>query len=261
MSAVLETKGLHRSFGAVTAARDINVVVDAGEVVGIIGANGAGKTTFVNLVTGYVRPSAGRILFQGRDVTALGPRATTDAGIARSFQIPQLFHSATVFENMMIALGVAEAGALPLWRPLATRARAARCEQILARFQIDAYRDQTIATLSQGVRKLLDIAMALVHQPRLVLLDEPTSGISAAEKFALMDVVVGALAEERVTVLFIEHDMDIVGRYAKRVLAFHDGTILADGPTGPTLADPQVRECVIGEALHKADLEHADAAN
>lgn len=252
MTPVLETKSLHRTFGAVTAARDVNVVIVPGEVVGVIGANGAGKTTFVNLVTGYVKPTAGAILFQGRDITALGPRATTEAGIARSFQIPQLFHSATVFENLMIALGVAESGRLPLWRALATRTRTARCEQILARFQIADYRTQTIATLSQGVRKLLDIAMALVHEPRLVLLDEPTSGITAAEKYGLMDVVIGALREEQVTVLFIEHDMDIVARYAKRVLAFHDGTILADGATEATLADEQVRRCVIGEELHRS---------
>ncbi|MFO1350332.1 MAG: ATP-binding cassette domain-containing protein [Gammaproteobacteria bacterium] len=253
MNTVLETRNLHRSFGAVSAACDINVVIHDREVVGIIGANGAGKTTFVNMVTGYVKPSAGQILFQGRDITALGPRETTAIGIARSFQVPQLFPSATVAANLMIALGVAEAGKLPLWAPLYRRQRMARCAAILERFRIHEYHDQTVRTLPQGVRKLLDIAMAMVHAPRLVLLDEPTSGISATEKFALMDVVIGALREERVTVLFIEHDMDIVGRYAERLLAFYDGAILADAPTATVLADAQVRQYIIGATLRRGE--------
>jgi branched-chain amino acid transport system ATP-binding protein len=247
MSVILEARQLNRHFGAVFAARDINVSVQDGEVVGIIGANGAGKTTFVNMVTGYIKPSAGHIFFQGRDITALAPREVTNIGIARSFQIPQLFDSATVFENLMIALGVAEASRLPLWRALYRRSRIARSRELLERFQIADYRDQPARTLPQGVRKLLDIAMAMVHAPRLVLLDEPTSGIAAAEKFGLMDVVIGALRQEQVTVLFIEHDMDIVGRYSARVLAFYDGTILADGPPEQTLRDEQVQRYVIGK--------------
>ena len=254
MTAVLETRNLDRNFGAVFAARDINVAIQDGEVVGIIGANGAGKTTFVNMVTGFVKPTSGQILFQGRDITALGPREVTNTGIARSFQIPQLFDSATVFENLLIALGVAEASGLPLWGALYRRERIARCEGILQRFQIDHYRDQTAQTLPQGVRKLLDIAMALVHNPRLIMLDEPTSGITAAEKYDLMEVVISALRQEQVTVLFIEHDMDIIARYAKRVLAFYDGAILADGPSEQALNDPQVQEYVIGlEMNHAAD--------
>ena len=117
----------------------------------------------------------------------------------------------------------------------------------LDQFQIAEYRDQPVSTLPQGVRKLLDIAMALVHGPRLVLLDEPTSGIASEEKFPLMDILVGALKEQGLTVMFIEHDMDVVSRYADRVMAFYDGTILADGPTRDVLTDESVREFVIGE--------------
>jgi branched-chain amino acid transport system ATP-binding protein len=251
MSVILETRNLHRSFGAVTAARDINVSISEGEVVGIIGANGAGKTTFVNMVTGYIKPSSGQILFYGNDITGLGPREVTDTGVARSFQIPQLFNSATVFENLMIAMGIADAGKLPLWQRLYRQARIESCRQMLKQFQIDEYATQPAQTLPQGVRKLLDIAMAMVHAPKLVLLDEPTSGITAAEKFALMEVVIDALQQRQVTILFIEHDMDIIGRYAGRVLAFYDGTILADGPPEQALADEQVKRYVIGEQLHK----------
>jgi branched-chain amino acid transport system ATP-binding protein len=261
MSVILETRNLHRSFGAVSAARDINVAIEEGEVVGIIGANGAGKTTFVNMVTGYVKPTAGSILFYGNDITALGPREVTDTGVARSFQIPQLFNSASVFDNLLIAMGIAEAGRLPLWQRLYRRARVERCQQMLQQFQIGEYAGQPAQTLPQGVRKLLDIAMAMVHQPRLVLLDEPTSGITATEKFALMDVVIDALRQQQVTIMFIEHDMDIIGRYARRVLAFYDGTILTDAPTGQALADEQVQQYVIGEQLQQTREGTRHAAN
>jgi branched-chain amino acid transport system ATP-binding protein len=249
VSVILETRNLNRSFGAVAAAKNINVVVTTGETVGIIGANGAGKTTFVNIVTGYVKPTTGEVLFDGRDITRYDPRAVVDAGLARSFQIPQLFGSATVFDNLLVAIGIAEAHEKPWWRRLHEPERQARCERTLEEFQISEYRDQPVATLPQGVRKLLDIAMALVHQPKLVLLDEPTSGITSEEKFPLMDIVVGALREQGLTVLFIEHDMDVVSRYAERVMAFYDGAILADGPTSEVLADDGVRELVIGEML------------
>lgn len=248
MSVILEARDLNRTFGAVAAAKDINVIVTEGETVGIIGANGAGKTTFVNIVTGYVKPTSGKVLFEGREITHLDPRGVVEAGLARSFQIPQLFGSATVFDNLLVAVGIAEAGARPFWQRLYEPERLERCQRTLAEFQIEQYRDQPVSTLPQGVRKLLDIAMAMVHGPRLVLLDEPTSGITSEEKFPLMDIVVGALKDQGLTVMFIEHDMDVVSRYADRVMAFFDGTILADGPTAQVLADASVRELVIGEA-------------
>jgi branched-chain amino acid transport system ATP-binding protein len=257
MSVILETRDLNRSFGAVSAAKDINVVVSEGETMGIIGANGAGKTTFVNIVTGYVKPSSGQIFFDGRDITGLDPRGVVAAGLARSFQVPQLFASATVFENLLVAIGIADATDRPFWRRLHEPARRERCQRTLEEFQIDQYRDQPVSTLSQGVRKLLDIAMALVHGPKLVLLDEPTSGITSEEKYPLMDIVVGALQQQGLTTLFIEHDMDVVQRYADRVLAFYDGQILADGPTAEVLANADVRERVIGEALTSAGDGHA----
>jgi branched-chain amino acid transport system ATP-binding protein len=248
--ALLEADNLNKSFGSVTAADKVSVHIESNEVVGMIGANGAGKTTFVNMVTGYMKPDTGRILYQGRDITALAPRRITRLGICRSFQVPQVFLSATVFDNLLIALGVAEQGTWPLLRPLRAPARVAQAESILERYQIGEYRDHSADLLPQGVRKLLDIAMAVVHHPNLALLDEPTSGVSVSEKFGVMDTVMGALKETGVTTLFVEHDMEIVGRYAHRVLAFYEGAIIADGTPDEVLRNEQVRRYVIGEELH-----------
>ncbi len=201
MSALLAVRGLSKSFGSVVAASNIAVEVEAGEVIGIIGANGAGKTTFVNLVTGYLKPSAGTIEFQGRDITALAPHDIVAAGISRSFQVPQVFATSSVFDNLLIACGIASGARLPLWRPLRRPDLVAQAEALVQRFGLAEYRDQGAQLLPQGVRKLLDIAMALVRAPKLPLLDEPTSGISAEEKFAIMDLIMAALARENIAVL------------------------------------------------------------
>ncbi len=252
MSAVLEVENLQKTFGAVVAAKDIDVTVAADEIVGIIGANGAGKTTFVNMVTGYLKPSAGVIRFQGRDITGLPPRQVTRLGLCRSFQVSQVFASETVFDNLMMAYGVAETSGFGLLKPLYDYERMARCDAHLGRYQIADYRDTVANALPQGVRKLLDIAMATVRKPKALLLDEPTSGISVEEKFGLMDIIMGALAEERTTVLFIEHDMEIVERYVSRVWAFYQGEIICDAPTAAALDDPKVKQFVIGEEYHRS---------
>jgi branched-chain amino acid transport system ATP-binding protein len=250
---ILVVEGLEKSFGGVVAARDINVKMHEGEVVGVIGANGAGKTTFVNMVTGYLRPSAGTIRFRGRDITRLGPREVTAAGICRSFQVPQVFGSMSVRDNVMVALGIGEKGALSGWRPLETSDRAARAAALLERYGIADSAAREVRLLPQGVRKLLDVAMATVSGPEILMLDEPTSGISAEEKYDIMERLMTALRAEKKTVLFVEHDMAVVARYAHRVLAFYDGRIIADGPPDTVLADPDVRRYVVGEALaHKA---------
>jgi branched-chain amino acid transport system ATP-binding protein len=247
MSAILEAVDVNKTFGAVTAAKDINVAVNKDEIVGIIGANGAGKTTFVNMVTGWLEPSSGSIRFDGREITGMAPRRITRLGICRSFQVAQVFMTATVFDNLMIALGIADSHGLSALNPLRSIDREARAQAILERYRIADYRDQIASTLPQGVRKLLDIAMAMVAQPKILLLDEPTSGISVEEKFGLMDIVMSALKEDGVTVLFVEHDMEIVERYVDRVLAFYQGEIICDAPPAEALVDPKVIEFVIGD--------------
>ncbi len=250
MAPILRAERLNKSFGAVTAADDINVSIAPGEVVGVIGANGAGKTTFVNMVTGYLTPTSGKLYFQERDITGFDPKRATELGICRSFQIPQLFGTATTYDNLLLAIGVADSGGMPFWGALETPDRAARCGDVLKRYEIFDYRNQLVQTLPQGVRKLLDIAMASIHKPKLLMLDEPTSGVTAAEKFSIMDIVVTALKSQNVTILFVEHDMEIVERYATRVLAFYEGRIIADDVPAVALKDDQVRQYVIGETLH-----------
>ena len=249
MAVVLEARNLNKSFGAVTAASNINASIEQDSVVGLIGSNGAGKTTFINMVTGYLTPTSGQIVYEGRDITGLQPRAVTRLGISRSFQIPQLFNTLSVHDNLLVGVGIAA-------RSVKTAAGASgnehsQVEQLIERFNLAGYRTQTAGLLPEGVRKLLDIAMAVAARPRLLLLDEPTSGVSADEKFRLMDMVMSALKTEGVTVLFVEHDMDIVSRYTHRILAFYEGRIIADGDPGTVLADAEVRRYVIGEQLHK----------
>lgn len=248
---VLDVRELNKTFGGVVAAANINVRIGEEETIGIIGANGAGKTTFVNMVTGYLAPSSGAIEFLGRSVVGLKPRAITRLGLCRSFQVAQVFGTETVFENLLLAYGIAEETGLGLLRPMHSSDRVERVMTHLERYRIAQYRDVPANTLAQGVRKLLDIAMATVRHPRLLMLDEPTSGISIEEKFTIMDIIMAALREEKTTVLFIEHDMEIVERYVTRVLAFYQGEIICDAPAAQALQDPKVREFVIGKEHHR----------
>jgi len=245
---ILETRGLNRTFGAVTAARDLNVRIGTGEVVGVIGSNGAGKTTFINMVTGYLPPSSGEILFEGRSILGKAPRRIIRMGMARSFQVAQLFPELSVLENLLIALVAAEGPRPSFFRPVFTAARIRQAEALLEEFGVTRYRDAVVSAVPQGARKLIDIAMALIGTPRMLLLDEPTSGVSVEEKFPLMDTVMRAVRHHGVTVLFVEHDMDIVERYVSRLLAFYSGEIIADGPPAQVFADEKVRDLVTGHA-------------
>ena len=244
---VLEVRGLEKHFGGVAAARDINVNVRHGEQIAIVGSNGAGKTTFVNMVTGYLKPSGGTIRFRGQDVTGLDPRQTARAGIRRSFQIAQVFGQMSVLENMISADLAIDAGRGAIWRSSLSRARIDRARKELQHFGLSQHEGRLAGTLPQGIRKQLHIAMASVGEPELMLLDEPTSGVSVDEKLDMMDRVIGPLRETGATIMFIEHDIDIVRNYADRVIAFYEGTILADGDVATVLADAKVREYVIGD--------------
>lgn len=235
MSTVLiSAQGLRKQFGAVYAARNITVDIHAHTVTGLIGTNGAGKTTFVNMLTGYLKPDAGSITYQNQDITGLNPRDITQLGIARSFQIPQLFISHTALENIEIALSIAK-------QPTQ------QAPVILEQFGLTEFAHLEAATLPEGIRKLLDIALAIVAKPRVLLLDEPTSGVASDEKFIIMERIMSAIRQEKITTLFVEHDMDIVQRYSDHVLAFYDGSILAEGPPDDVLNHAQVLEYIIGE--------------
>lgn len=253
MAVVLEAKDLNKNFGAVTAAANINVQIERDSVVGLIGSNGAGKTTFINMVTGYLKPTSGSIRYLERDITGQSPRQITRLGICRSFQIPQLFGNLSVYENLQVGVGVAARSARA--KAGATLEEWEEIETLIERFNLGGYRTHTAGLLPEGTRKLLDIAMAVAGKPQLLLLDEPTSGVSADEKFRLMDMVMSALKVQGVTVLFVEHDMEIVSRYTHRILAFYEGRIIADGEPEAVLRDAEVRRYVIGEhaPVHQDD--------
>ena len=249
MTLLLDARGLQKRFGAVVAASDVNIAVQAGERVSLIGSNGAGKTTFVNMVTGYLKPDEGRITLDGQDITPLAPRAITHLGVARSFQIPQLYGALSALDNMLVA-NACHDRRLSFWQPARRPEAIARAEQLLQRFGLIDHRDRRVSELPGGVRKLLDIAMALTGHPKLLLLDEPTSGVSAEEKFPMMATIMDALGQEvNTTVLFVEHDMDIVERHASRVIAFYAGRVIADDTPAVALATDGVRRYVTGELL------------
>ena len=254
-SHILSVQDLGKRFGSLVAARDITVSVPAQQIVGVIGANGAGKTTFINMITGHIRPTKGTIHFEACDITGLPSRQIKAMGISRSFQVAQIFPSLTVFENMCAAAAIGRAPKTFMGHvrtPMRSRESVTEDETLLELFRIAPYRDSLAGTLPQGIRKLLDIGMALAGSPRLLLLDEPTSGISIEEKFDLMQVVMSALLSRKITVLFVEHDMDIIEGFAERVLAFYDGTVIADGPPATTLADPRVQTLISGPKVRFA---------
>ena len=256
MPAILEAQGLTKMFGAVTAASNISAAIEKDSVVGLIGTNGAGKTTFINMITGYLKPDTGTIRYEGRDITHLPPREITRLGICRSFQIPQLYGSLSVHENMLIGIGIVlqNAGRGGFFSrgdadvPGYDKPAEEVADHLLGRFGLADYRDRNAQVLPGGVRKLLDIALTMVAKPRVLLLDEPTSGVSAEEKFGIMQMVLDAVRAEGATVLFVEHDMEVVSRFAQRVLAFYDGRVIADAAPEIALADPDVKRHVVGRA-------------
>jgi branched-chain amino acid transport system ATP-binding protein len=245
---VLSVTALDKRFGAVVAADALSIDIAPGQKVSLIGANGAGKTTFVNLVTGYLKPDRGSITLDGIDIGGRAPRNVARLGISRSFQIPQLFIELTAAENLAVALSGVRAGPLSFHSPAEAQGRHDKAVELLQRFGLADQADRPVSELPGGVRKLVDIAMALVRRPKLLLLDEPTSGVSAEEKFATMDRVIHAVAPDAATIVFVEHDMEIVSRYADRVVAFYQGRILADGQPAHVLNDSEVRRYVTGSA-------------
>ncbi len=247
--ALLSAQHLNRSFGAVVAASDISIDIATGERLCLIGSNGAGKTTFVNMITGYLKPASGQIVLDGEDITALAPREITRRGVARSFQIPQLCMHMPVLDNMLASLHCSR-GDRSFLRSGREPSAVAECLSLLERFDLAKHASRPVMELPGGVRKLLDIAMSLTGHPKLLMLDEPTSGVSAEEKFMTMDTVMNAIdrgAQGRpVTVVFVEHDMDIVERYASRVIAFYSGRVIADGSSSAVLGDTEVQRYVTG---------------
>jgi ABC-type branched-subunit amino acid transport system ATPase component len=246
--AILETRGLSKNFGALEVAREVNFRLARGARQALIGPNGAGKTTFINLLTGVLRPSRGSVLLEGEDVTSLAQARRVKRGIARTFQINQLFRGLTVLENVCIAvterLGVGGAMLRPAGRRADVIEEASRLIEML-KLGEDAGR--RIVELPYGRQRLVEIAIALGLNPRVLLLDEPAAGIPSAESHILLDAI--ATLPKEIAVLIIEHDMDLVFRFAERITVLVSGAIFAEGTPAEIAANAEVRSVYLGSAL------------
>jgi branched-chain amino acid transport system ATP-binding protein len=243
---LLETRGISLAFGGVVAAESIDFKLRHGERLAVVGQNGAGKTTFINICTGHLAPSAGKVLLDGHDITGHSSRSITRLGVGRTFQLPQIFTEHTVRECLLLAAS-SVTRRRGFWIPLEQAVNADEVDETLDLLQLSSRSRDLAGSLPGGQRKLLDVAMALVLRPKLMIMDEPTSGVSSDEKHELMRVLMHALDERKVTTIFVEHDIDIVKRYATRLCAWIAGRIAADGPPDEVLADPVVIRNVIGE--------------
>ena len=243
---ILTTSKLSRSFGGVHAVREVNLGVPKGQLRAIIGPNGAGKTSLFNLLTGQLSCDSGRIFFKGADITGLPPHYLCRHGLARTFQINSIFPSATVLENVQLAL-LAHRG--KTWNPLAsTRKLLIReTEELLERLGLADQADKPGSALSYGDRRRLEVALALACQPELLLLDEPTSGMSLGEKPAMVELIRSVVQEKGVTTILIEHDMDVVFSVSDRITVMHQGSIIAEGAPAEIQANPRVQEVYLGE--------------
>ena len=239
-SPILRTEGLTVRFGGLTALNDVNVEVRRGEIRAIIGPNGAGKSTFFNCLTGVLRPTAGRILLDGEDVTGLPPNRISQKGIARSYQITNIMPNATTLENVRIAAQSRRHSWSLLTHHLAYRDILARAEGALSAVGLAGKADELAANLSHGEQRNLEIGIALATEPQLLCLDEPTAGMSAAETHDTMELV-RRIAKD-LTILIVEHDMQVVMELCHRITVLHYGEVLAEGTPAEIQRNPKVME-------------------
>ena len=242
---ILEAANLSKSFGGVEAVRDVGFAVDAGQMVAMIGPNGAGKTTCFNMVNGQLAPDSGSVRLEGREIVGLAPREVCRLGVGRTFQITETFASMTVRENVQMALLSRRRRLAEWWTPAAELYRE-EAGRVLARVGMLEQAPRACAVLAYGDLKRVELAMALAGEPRLLLMDEPTAGMAAAERLELMALVASVARERSIAVLFTEHDMDVVFAHADLVLVLHRGRLIARGAPGEVRASAEVREVYLG---------------
>jgi branched-chain amino acid transport system ATP-binding protein len=244
---LLETKELSKSFGETHAVDNVDFQIQEGEVLSLIGSNGAGKTSMVNLISGLLHPDSGRIVFRGQDITTLPVHGRIKAGIARSFQIVNLFDELTLHDNVALSIFSRQGMTRRLFT-LADRHHEVWDEalEILRQFGLEAKRSELAGVISQGERKLLDVAVAYALKPQLLFLDEPTSGVSTREKAPIMDVISAIVRSHKITAVVIEHDMDIIFKYSDRIVVMHQGKILASGSPEEIRRNETVKDAVFG---------------
>jgi len=246
---VLRTEALQKSFGSLRVARDINLELPRGARYALIGPNGAGKTTLINLITGQLAPDAGRIELGGKDVTHAPAAARVRQGLARTYQINTLFPDLTPVEAVTLAICEREGVAGQFWRSLTVHKGVIdEAHELLKQLRLGEVATQTTRTLPYGQQRLLEIALALATRPKVLLLDEPAAGVPRDETAVLFGVI-GALAED-ISVLFIEHDMDIVFSFASRIIVMVQGAVLIEDSPDVVRDDARVREVYLGTGRH-----------
>lgn len=244
---ILKVRGLTVRFGTLVAVSDVSFDAQRGHITSVIGPNGAGKSSLFNLISGAIRPSAGQVLFEGRDMTGQRPDKMLAAGLARSFQITNLFFELPVRENLRLAAQFVENGR-GLFRGIAaSRVALARVDELIERFALQARADELAGFLSHGEQRRLEIAVALAARPRLLLLDEPTQGMSHADTQDT-EALIRSLAAEGLSLLLVEHDVELVMNLSDHVVVMHQGAKLAEGPPLQVRADPAVQAAYFGDA-------------
>jgi ABC-type branched-subunit amino acid transport system ATPase component len=249
MMLALSTQGVDKSFGSLVVARDISISLPQGERYALIGPNGAGKTTLINLMTGMLRPDGGRIFLGNEDITALPPAERVRLGLVRTFQINTLFPHLTALESVTLAVceRIGQAGVW--WRGLPNeRAAIDEAYEILSSLRLGAHCTRPTRELAYGQQRLLEIALALATRPKVLLLDEPAAGVPKDESSELFNVIAGLSKD--IAILFIEHDMNVVFRFASRIIVMVGGRILVEGTPAEISSDPRVREVYLGKAHH-----------
>ena len=246
---LLEVRGVTKAFGSLVAVDSVSLAVDSGELRAIIGPNGAGKTTFFNLITGFFPPTAGQILLDGRDITRADATKRVEMGLARTFQVTEIFPELTARENVQVAVEAATGFRL---RPWITRAEAARVrdriDELIVATGLTTQANRLVGELSHGDQRAAEIAMALALRPRILLLDEPTAGMGEQETYQIAGLIRRLHKQSQYTIVLIEHDMRVVFNLADRIMVLDQGRPLAEGTPAEIAADPAVQTAYLGKA-------------
>jgi branched-chain amino acid transport system ATP-binding protein len=253
MTALVETVGVSKAYGEFVALEGVSLSVAEGELVSIVGPNGAGKTTLVNVLTGLLKPTAGVVRFKGENIAGVGPVALARRGMARAFQLVHIFPALSVADTIAVAVLSQSHKSLRLFAALEKDgAVRSRVREVASIFGLDSKLDAESRLLSQGDKKLLDIASAFALSPEVILLDEPTSGVSSADKHGIMRTLLEAAKRAGVkAIILVEHDMDLVAEYSSRIVALQGGKVLADRPPAEFFNDPEIVAAVVGKLVGK----------
>lgn len=242
---VLETVDLSKNFDSFVAVNKVSLQLQQAELLALIGPNGAGKTTCFNMLMGQLKPGNGKVVLSGEDITGLQPRQIWRKGVGRTFQITATCQSMTVIENIQMAL-MSHHGAIFRVRPYAKRLYRDEAMGLLETVGMADQSDRHCAVLAYGDLKRMELAIALAHKPRLLLMDEPTAGMAPAERIALMKLTADIVADQGVSVLFTEHDMDVVFAHSHRILVLNRGELIAEGTAADIRSNPLVQEVYLG---------------